>query len=165
MKFAVLRQKIRVICGCSAEIWSRFQWDDIVFRTMGSLCGMLSASLRQGMPPFRGFPTKSTKPEQEMPIRKIESYEIRGFQRENRPPFGEFGKKPAGFDGKRKEISENLRSRDKKFEKFTDIRQKSGGAFHGIIKILVATERIEGPGPARGMGGEPFRQVGPKGPE
>lgn len=100
-----------------------------------------------------------------MPIRKIESYEIRGFQRENRPPFGEFGKKPAGFDGERKEISENLRSRDKKFEKFTDIRQKSGGAFHGIIKILVATERIEGPGPARGMGGEPFRQVGPKGPE
>ena len=49
-----------------------------------------------------------------MPIRKIESYEIRGFQRENRPPFGEFGKKPAGFDGERKEISENLRSRDKK---------------------------------------------------
>lgn len=45
-----------------------------------------------------------------MPIRKIESYEIRGFQRENRPPFGEFGKKPAGFDGERKEISENLGS-------------------------------------------------------
>ncbi len=68
-----------------------------------------------------------------MPIRKIESYEIRGFQRGNRPNFGAFGKKPAGFDGERKEISENLRSRDKKFEKFTDIRQKSGGVFHDII--------------------------------
>ena len=100
-----------------------------------------------------------------MPIRKIESYEIRGFQRENRPPFGEFGKKPAGFDGERTVISENLRSRDKKFEKFTDIRQKSGGAFYGIIKIYGVTERIEGPGPAKGAGGEPFRQVGPKGPE
>ncbi len=105
MKFAVLRQKIRVICGCSAEIWSRFQWDDIVFRTMGSLCGMLSALLRQGMPPFRGFPTKNTKPEQLMTIQERESYEIRGFHTENWPPFEEFCKKPDGFYGERRRIS------------------------------------------------------------
>ena len=105
MKFAVLRQKIRVICGCSAEIWSRFQWDDIVFRTMGSLCGMLSALLRQGMPPFRGFPTKSTKPEQAISMRERESYEIRGSHTENGPPFEEFCKKPDGFYGERGRIS------------------------------------------------------------
>lgn len=63
MKFAVLRQKIRVICSRSAEIWTRFQWDDIIFRTIGSRRKILIALLRQGMPPFRGFPTKNMKPE------------------------------------------------------------------------------------------------------
>ena len=66
---------------------------------------MLSALLRQGMPPFRGFPTKSTKPEQEMTIQQMESNEIRGLNTENWPPFEEFCKKPDGFYGERRRIS------------------------------------------------------------
>lgn len=106
MKFAVLRQKIRVICSRSAEIWTRFQWDDIVFRTMGSLCGMLSALLRQGMPPFRGFPTKNTKPEQAMPIHERESYEIRGSHTENRTHFEGFFKNKMVFTEEEEEFYE-----------------------------------------------------------
>lgn len=46
MKLAVLRRKIRVICSRSAEIWTRFQWDDIIFRTIGSRRKILIALLR-----------------------------------------------------------------------------------------------------------------------
>ena len=105
MKFAALRQKIRVICGCSAEIWSRFQWDDIIFKTIGSCRKILCALLRQRISIFRGFPTKNTKPEQLMTIQERESYEIRGFHTENWPPFEEFCKKPDGFYGERRRIS------------------------------------------------------------
>ena len=70
MKLAVLRRKIRVICGRSAEIWPWFWWDNIIFRTIGSRCKIRSAFLRQECRHFAVFRQKARSRSKRCPYGK-----------------------------------------------------------------------------------------------